>query len=748
MKIVVNNKNEKIPKELIEACNNDKIVAKVFYNRGIRNIKEYNEIVNADNYTPYNPSDFPRIKKACEIISNSIKAGEKIAVYGDYDVDGVTATSVLVLALKKFNADVIYHVPDRFSEGYGMNENVVRELAKNGVKTIITCDCGISNFDEIKLAKELGMKVVLTDHHTIGDDVPNADVVINYKMLNVENSARNISGCATAYYLVLALNDYLGKEADDYTDLVALSTISDVMPLRGESRFLFQKGCKKLIDGERLGVRALFKYMSSPVTNADDIGFQIAPRINAVGRMDTARTAVELFLTEDEKLADELALKINQFNTERKNIQNDIYEQAKEQVETKKLNKKILVLYGEDWHHGIIGIVAGKICEEYKKPCIILTTNDDGETLVGSARSTEHLNIYETLKRFSDDLVKFGGHSQAAGLSLKLKNLDKFTKEIENYADLYLEDDYEEKIYVDAMLPFESVNEELFENLKLGEPYGEAFSAPVFAMNNVVISKETINQGKHHFLVLKDEMKNEIGTTLWNYGSEKLEGKKCTIIFGIFKDTYKERNEIKIKVQEIFFDDIEIEDNKIKIIDRRNIPIENVIQEFKNSEIYYEGPIMYKPNLPTVNCNYDERVNSLILYSLPKSNKIFNRIVEDLHPEKIILNYSYLPKYDVDSFTKMFLGVIKNIVRNRNGIISIGKFAEIMQVEEEFINTFSRLLSDYGYFDFYNVDAIEIKYEIKKKSKKDNKFLEKMVIKYLREKEEYVNYMKNSIINK
>lgn len=748
MKIIVNNKNEKIPKELIEACNDDRVVAKVFYNRGIKNKKELNEFINSDNYIPYNPMEFPGIRTACEIIENSLKLKEKIAVYGDYDVDGVTATTVLVLALRKLGADVTYHVPDRFSEGYGMNENVVRDLCENGVKTIITCDCGISNFNEIRLAKELNMKVILTDHHTIGDEIPDADVVINYKMLSPEHQARNISGCATAYYLVLALNEYLGKKADNYTDLVALSTISDVMPLRGESRFLFQKGAKKLIDGERLGVKALFKYISSPVMNADDIGFQIAPRINAVGRMDTAKTAVELFLTDDETVADELALKINRFNTERKNIQNDIYEQAREQVETKKLNKKILVLYGENWHHGIIGIVAGKICEEYKKPCIILTSNEEGDVLVGSARSTEHLNIYETLKRFSEDLVKFGGHSQAAGLSLKLSNLEKFTKEIENYADLYLEDEYEEKVYVDELLPFNEVSEELFEDLKLGEPYGEAFEAPKFALNKVVIAKETINQGKHHFLTLKDEKGNEIGTTLWNFGPDKLENKNCTIIYGIFKDTYKERNEIKIKIQDIFFEDVEIEDKKVEIIDRRNVPIENIIQEFKNSEIYYEGPIMYKPNLPTISCNFDEKVESLILYSLPKSNKIFNVIIEELQPQRIILNYSYLPKYDLDSFGKMFLGVVKNVVNNKGGVINIAKFAEIMQVEEEFINTFSLLLSDYGYFDFSNIEDFAIKYEIKKKARKSNKFLGKAVLRYLREKEEYVAYMKENAINK
>lgn len=741
MKIIIKNRNNKIPEELIKVCNNNETLARIFFNRGIKTEKEFREVISYENYIPYNSSDFPGIEKACEIINNSIKNNEKIAVYGDYDVDGITATSVLVLGLKKLNADVIYHVPDRFSEGYGMNEDVVRELANQGVKTIVTCDCGISNFNEIALAKELGMNVVLTDHHNIGETLPNADVVINYKLLDEDHPARAISGCATAYYLILALNKYLGSEADDYTDLVALSTIADVMPLRNESRYLFQKGYKKLINGERLGIRALFQYISSPILTAEDIGFQIAPRINAVGRMDTARTAIELFLTDDEIIANELALKINRFNTERKNVQNDIYEQAKEQVETLKKNKKILVLYGENWHHGIIGIVAGKICEEYKKPCIILSLNENEETVVGSARSTEQLNIYETLKSFSDNLIKFGGHSQAAGLSLELKNLEKFTADIENYADIYISDEYEEKIYVDSVLPFNCVNEELFESLKIGEPYGEAFDSPKFVLSNVIINKETINQGKHHFLILKDEFKNEIATTLWNYGPESLEGKKCTVIFTIFKDTYKERNEIKIKIDEIFFEEVEIEDNKVEIIDRINVLIENVIQEFKNSEIYYEGPVMYKPNLSTISLEYEDKVKSLVLYSVPKSNKVFNALIEKFHPERIILNYSYAPKYDFESFGKMFLGVIKNAVNNNEGRVNIKKIAKVMQVEEEFILTFSKLLSDYGYFDFEVMENIEIQYRILNKDSKENDFLRKVVQKYLKEKEEYIDYM-------
>ena len=747
MKIIINNKNKKIPEELIKLCNNNDILAKIFFNRGIKNEKDFIKIINYENYMPYNPSNFPGIDKACEILKNTIDNNEKIAVYGDYDVDGITATTVLVLGLRKLNANVIYHVPDRFSEGYGMNSEVVRQLANEGIKTIVTCDCGISNFDEISLAKELGMNVILTDHHNIGEKLPDADVVINYKLLDMDHPAKHISGCATAYYFILALNKYLGKEPDDYTDLVALSTIADVMPLKDESRYLFQKGYNKLISGERLGMKALFEYISSPLQTAEDIGFQIAPRINAVGRMDTARTGVELFLTDDEENAKELALKINRFNTERKNVQNDIYDQAKSQVENEKKNKKILVLYGENWHHGIIGIVAGKICEEYKKPCIILSLNENTDTIVGSARSTEQLNIYETLKVFNDDLLRYGGHSQAAGLSLELNKLDKFTKAIENYCDIYISDEYEEKIYVDEKLPFAYINEELFEALKLGEPYGEAFPNPKFVLNNVMIDKETINQGKHHFLILKDSNKNEIGTTLWNYGPEKLEGKKCTVVFEIFKDTFRDRNEIKIKIDNIFFEDVEIEENKVEIIDRRNISIENVIQEFKNSEVYYEGPIMYKPNLPVINCEYNEPVSNLILYSIPRSSKIFNMLIDNLMPKRVILNYSYFSKYDFESFGKMFLGVVKNITQNSSGRISVKKFAQIMQVEEEFIDTFSKLLSDYGYFEFEKIDEFEYLYKIKKKAFKENNYLKNISLKYLKEKEEYINYMKNIKVN-
>ena len=748
MKIKIDNKNKKIPKDLLEACGKNEILAKVLYNRGIHSLSDFKKSITYEEYIPHNPMEFEPIVEACKLISEVLINKEKIAVYGDYDVDGITATSILVLGLKSLNADVIYHVPNRFAEGYGMNIDIVEQLYEKGVKTIITCDCGIANIDEVARAKELGMKVVVTDHHTIGEIIPNADVVINYKLLPEGNSVRDISGCATAYFLIKALYEYLGKELkeNNYLDLVALSIVSDVIPLRGESRYLFKKGMEELNSPKRLGLKALMNIINLEELTIEDIGFQITPRLNAVGRMASARTAVELFLADSEEKARNLALEIDRCNTDRKNIQNDIYNQAKELVETEKKNKKILILFGEHWHHGIIGIVAGKICEEYKRPCIMLSMTENGD-VVGSARSTEQLNIYDTLVKFSQYLLKFGGHSGAAGLSLKFENLLKFTQEIEDYADIYLGEDYSETVLVDCALPFDMVTEELLEGLKLGEPYGERFLPPKFVAPKVKILRETINKGTHHFMTLVDDTKHEIGTTLWNYGPDELLNKECTIVYDIYKDTYNGRNEVKIRIQDILFDKVEIIEDKIKFVDRRNVEISEILKEFRDCSIFYEGPVVFKPNFPVINRHHIDKVKNLVLYSLPQSNKVLNELLENTCPDCVIINYSYVPQYNELDFQKMFMGVIKNISNNSSGVIKIEEFSNVMQTDKEFILTYSKLLSDYGYFNFSYDNKEKLRYTIKAtSSKKKNAYLENISTRYLKEKEEYVKYMVNSPI--
>lgn len=747
MRVKIRNAGKRVPESLVKACGGNKILAQVFFNRGINSGERLQKFLGYVEYHPYQPLEFPKMKEACELIIETISKKEKIAVYGDYDADGVTATSVLVNGLRHFGADVIYHVPDRFAEGYGMNSEVVRKLYDEKVSVIITCDCGISNFEEIKTAKELGMKVVLTDHHTIGESIPEADFVINPKLLEEGHPIRMVSGCGVAYFLIKALGTLLNDDiSDNFFDLVALSIISDVIPLHDESRYLFVKGFPKLMNGERVGMNALLGNLSSPIKSADDIGFYVAPQINAVGRMDNAKLAVELFLTEEEEKAKEIADTIREFNVDRKNIQAEIYEQAKKQVEEEKKNKKILILYGENWHHGIIGIVAGKICEEYHKPCIVLSLKEDGDLIVGSARSIEGINIYQLLSKFQEDLVKFGGHSEAAGLSLESNMLSKFTEDLEQYADIYFEIDTEKEVTVDMELKFSDVREDLLKALESGEPYGAEFPGPAFVTQNAKIVSEKIS-GLHHFLTLADSEGNEIGTTLWNYGTEQLLSKCCTVVYNIYLDTYRDRNEIKIKISDLSFDPVEIVQNKVEWIDRRNIELEDVVKEFPMYKVFYEGPQMEKPKMNTVDSHYFGQESGIILASLPRDTRVLERITSNTNCEKIIINYSYLPKYDWNSYLKAFLGVVKTAVNQSCSKISLEKMADILLVEKEFILLCLKLYAKFGYFS-YQIEENVISFELTEKEPVKDIYLEEAVENYLSEKQEYVNFMNTVPVGK
>lgn len=561
MNKVIKIKNEKniTPKDLVEACNGDEIIARILFNRGITTKEQIKEITDIDSYIPFNSLDFPNIDKAIEIILDSIDNEEKIAVYGDYDVDGVTATTILVDALKEIGARVTYHLPDRFSEGYGMNIDVVRKLAAEGVKTIVTCDCGISNFNEINEARRLGMKVVLTDHHTIGEEIPDADVVINFKLLPEGYKARDISGCATAYHLINAIYTELGRDdAYTYLDLVALSIIADVITVRNEARFLLIQGMPFLLNGSRTGIKALLDLIGGEIKTEEDIAFQISPRINAAGRMETAAIPVEMLLTKDYDRAYELAQQIDLLNIERKNIQQEIFEEAKRQVEEEKASKNILVIYGEGWHHGIIGIVAGKVCETYGKPTLIMTLNEDGETIVGSARSTEDVNIYEVLKKHENYLLKFGGHSGAAGFSLNKSQLKEFVKALETHGDIYLASKEENVVYADMELNLNQINYDLVGRIDSLSPYGEGFDRPIFCNMGLNVIADRVTPKGHHFPVLEDKEGNKINALLWFGGNESLEGQKISVRYTITESVFNGEKELKLQLNDVII----VEDNE------------------------------------------------------------------------------------------------------------------------------------------------------------------------------------------
>lgn len=740
MKFIIKNKNKKIPNEVLKACDNDEFIAKIMFNRGIDTGEKAEKILNNSKYTPYNPLTFPHIEEAVDIILNSINNNEKIAIYGDYDADGVTATTLLVDALRKIKANVSYHVPDRFSEGYGMNCEVVKQLAEEGVKTIITCDCGIANFNEIDLAKELNIKVVLTDHHTIGTDIPNANVVINPKLLEEGHPAREISGCATAYYLIKAIYNRLNLEgADNYLDFVALSTIADVMPLIDESRYLLKKGFPLLMNTKRIGLKALLKVANVNISSEEDLGFQIVPRINAAGRMESARIPIEMFLSTDENEALDLANKIDICNTDRKNIQKDILDEAIEQVENEKKNKKILILYGETWHHGIIGIVAGRICEKYNKTTIMLTLTEDGESIVGSARATENVNIYEVLVNNSQYLTKFGGHSGAAGLSLKKENLHEFTKTLENYADIYFVEKIEDNIKVDFELKLENINYDTLNSLKKLSPYGEAFPVPNFCSFRLKVSNDRVTQAGHHFLSLTDGTDKTINAVIWNGELVDYTNLLVDIAYTIYEDTYNGNNQIKLKIDNLIESNEENYALSVNFVKEINKDISLLIGKYPKANIFYEGPLAFKPNLPTFDLETIPQGDEIILYSLPRNNIRLKQIIEKSNAIKIILNYSYIPNFEISQFTKNFLGYIKNLIKNKQSMDSIVNIAKIFNIEEDFVLTFSDFLTNQGYIN-YKTSYKNIIFDMANKEKKQNCNLERIVKRYLKEKDEYTKY--------
>lgn len=741
MKILLKNYNIKTPEELIRACDGNEFLARILFNRDIDTYEKALEILDITRYIPFNVLEFPRIDEAVDMILNSINNKEKILVYGDYDVDGVTATTVLTDGLRKLGAEVIYHVPDRFSEGYGMNLEVIRGLNEENVKLIVTCDCGISNFDEIDLAKQMGIKVVLTDHHTIGASLPNADVVVNPKLLEEGHKARNISGCAMAYYVIKAIYNKLGKEeeTDNYLDLVALSLLADVVPLVDESRYLLKKGLPYLYNSTRIGMQALLEQIGKPVENTEDIAFQIAPRINAAGRMDSAIIPVEMFLSDDMEKAKEYAARIETYNTDRKNIQKEIFESAQRIVEEDKKNKKILVIFGEAWHHGVTGIVAGKICELYRKPTIILTTTEDCENVVGSARSVEDVNIYEVLSKHKEYLNKFGGHSGAAGLSLSKNNLDSFTKALEQYADIYFEEVTEEKIYADINLNIKDIDEGILELISKLEPYGEAFDSPVFCSKDINIISDAIKGAGHHFLVIEDKDGSHINAVKWNSGMESYQKQHVDLLYTIYKDTFNGNNEIKLKIDQIadYFDEGQ---TRIEFINKKGVPIEELIGEYKDAQIFYEGPESYKPNWPTKTLETIEENEKLILYSVPRNKERLNKIIKKTNANIIIENYSYIPEYSLQQFMKMFLGNVKYLINNKKGMTTVLQMAKMLNIDEDFLLLFCEYMTKKGYIEFTKADETLIFNNGYKKEVVDKR-LEEVVKRYLLDKEAYVNFV-------
>ena len=511
--------DKQLAKELAEECNVDPIVALIASARGYSDPCELEEFLSNDPCFS-NPYEMADIVKAAEIINESIETGEKIAVYGDYDCDGVTATALLYNYLKTRDANCCYYIPDRFTEGYGMNINAIKKLFNEHTKLIVTVDNGIVCNEEIALAKELGMKVVVTDHHLPSDTLPIADAVVDPHRKDCPSTFKEICGAEVTFRLICVMENKEPEELLPYfADILALAVIADIMPLTLENRSIVKCGIEKLKTAPLTGLSALLNVagIEKSSVNASRIAFGLCPRINAAGRMGKAERAVELLMTDNMMIALGIANEIDSENTVRQQIEKKILDQAVQIIETEKLMyDRIIVAASKDWHHGVVGIVAARITEKYGCPAVLISI--DGDLASGSGRSIEGFSLYNAINSCRDLTIKFGGHDQAAGISLKPDDIPEFRKRINDYAaNLPF---IPPVLNLDCRLNPSALSLDLAFALKELEPYGAGNKAPLFGVYGVALERITPVANNKHLRLLFTKGNNSFQAMLFGVSTD------------------------------------------------------------------------------------------------------------------------------------------------------------------------------------------------------------------------------------
>ena len=484
------------------------IVAKVLLNRGFTDAAEAKKFLDKDSGNFYSPQLLCDMDKAVARIKEAIEKKEHVVVYGDYDVDGITSTALLVSYLRNQGVDAQAYIPDRQNEGYGINKAAVKKIYDSGATLLISVDTGITAFEETKYAKELGCDVIITDHHECKSELPDAVAVINPKRMDSGYPFKDLAGVGVAFKLVCAASDKSETELlDKYADLVALGTIADVVSLKGENRIIAARGIEKLSKNPNTGLAAVIATLGlrQKWNNCAVVSYSIAPRLNAAGRMSNAMIAVDLLLTEDPDEAHELAIKLDEENKNRQYEEKIIFDEAVEMINNIDIaDKKVLVLAKRNWHHGIIGVVASRICEKYNKTCILISIDDDW--CKSSGRSVDGINLFDALSNCADILEKFGGHAYAAGFSIKEEYIEELDRRLNEFICEGSEAGKLPKLMIDSKITVNDINAATIRKTEVLAPYGAGNKVPVFAlMGAKIIDVKTLSDGKHCRFLLESD---------------------------------------------------------------------------------------------------------------------------------------------------------------------------------------------------------------------------------------------------
>ena len=542
--------------EISNKYNINKLLARILVNRGIKTEKEIKIFLEPTRNDFYDAFLLPDMEKAVDRIIKAINNKEKVIIYGDYDVDGITSVTVLKKFLKERGLDVGFYIPNRIEEGYGLNKKAIEKIIEQAYTLIITVDCGISGIEEIEECSKIGIDTIVTDHHEQGDILPNAYAVIDAKRKDNKYPFRDLAGVGIVFKLIQAISIKLNlddKEYLKYLDIVAVGTISDIVPLIDENRVIAKLGLKLIEVTKNVGLRELIISSNYKKINSNTISFGIAPRINACGRMGYQEEALKLFLTENIIEAKEITKKLNKYNLERQEKEGNIFKQAIEKLKFEEIEQKDVIVLGDDnWYHGVIGIVASKLTEAFFKPTILVCFEDNQGK--GSGRSIPNFDLYEALKYCSDYLEKFGGHEMAVGLTIKKENFEKFKAKFEEIAKQNNVSQIIPKLKIDAEISKNDLRLETVDELKKLEPFGEKNEKPYFIYKGLKINSiRALSEGKHLKLSLRDgnQLIDAIGFNLGNLADEYLIGDKVDIVGMLEINEYNGTKKIQINLKDI-----------------------------------------------------------------------------------------------------------------------------------------------------------------------------------------------------
>ena len=712
-----------IYKEIGESFKENKFYSKdllkILENRDIKSEDEIKKFLDGNIEDLRNPFDLTDMEKAIDIIFSYKKQNKKIWIYGDYDVDGITSTSLLYRAFHEIGIDCEYYIPLR-DEGYGLNKEAISKIKDLGGELILTVDCGISSIEEVDFATSIGIEMIITDHHEINNDLPKASAVINVKRNDNIYDFKGISGVGTAFMLLLAIYKKLGieKKAYKYLDIVAIGTVADLVPLIEDNRIIVKKGLEQLRktrwNGLNILLRKLYENYKEKKYDTYDIGFIIAPIFNAAGRLEDAKKSVELLISEDNKTCDIISYELIKQNDDRKDIQAKILDFAVEQIETNRLDRKgIIIVAREKLHSGVIGIVASKLVDKYYKPTIVIDIKEDEGIGVASCRSIEGFNIIEALNSVKDVFVKYGGHSGAAGFTIEISKIEELKERLEKYVNQKLnEEDYLKPIKIDKELRIEKISYGFLDEISKIEPFGFGNSTPVFSLKNCkFINLRKIGKDQTHLMLNIIKNGVEIKNCVWWNGADLFnEINSMSLIDIAFKlkmEVFRDKYQYKIFIEDI--------------------------KQSKNFEIKEKNEILEEMDI------YDTIYPIKTVFYTRK--KIKEKLSLTFYEDKVYVKESKQIVGEIDDTTSYLLYNLKN----KFGYKFLCEIRDIKETDENF-NIYIDIFRDYS-FESYKLKEGEIFKEIKENligNFEYNSFQKKILASIFKEKKNVLGLYKEN----